>query len=142
MSLTDFSLGGNYDVLYKLFLPRESLVSDIQAGDGNIQKIFLGCIVLIKRRVQEGLDVPGATLAVLFALHYAAYVTGADNVTCKNSLCTMYCIQHCFICRPSDSTVSEDAGIEPRTVATRHWQSYALTTRLLNTTTSAHPPKG
>jgi hypothetical protein len=28
----------------------------------------------------------------------------------------MYDIQHCFICRPSDSTVSEDAGIEPRTV--------------------------
>ncbi len=28
---------------------------------------------------------------------------------------SMYCIQHCFICRPSDS---EDAGIEPRTVAT------------------------
>jgi hypothetical protein len=23
-------------------------------------------------------------------------------------------IQNCFICRPSDSTVSEDAGIEPR----------------------------
>ncbi len=23
---------------------------------------------------------------------------------------------HCFICRPSDSSVSEDAGIEPRTV--------------------------
>jgi hypothetical protein len=32
--------------------------------------------------------------------------------------CFMYCIQHCFICRPSDSTVSEDAGIESRTVAT------------------------
>jgi hypothetical protein len=30
----------------------------------------------------------------------------------------MYDIKHCFICRPSDSTVSEDAGIEPRTVAT------------------------
>ncbi len=30
----------------------------------------------------------------------------------------MYCIQHCFICRPSDSTVSEDAGIEPRTIVT------------------------
>ncbi len=30
----------------------------------------------------------------------------------------MYCFQHCFICLPSDSTVSEDAGIEPRTVAT------------------------
>jgi hypothetical protein len=27
----------------------------------------------------------------------------------------IYYIQHCFICRPSDST---DAGIEPRTVAT------------------------
>ncbi len=30
----------------------------------------------------------------------------------------MYFIQHFFICCPSDSTVSEDAGIEPRTVAT------------------------
>jgi hypothetical protein len=30
----------------------------------------------------------------------------------------MYIVQHCFICRPSDSTVSEDAGIQPRTVAT------------------------
>jgi hypothetical protein len=29
-----------------------------------------------------------------------------------------YYIQHCFICRPSDSTVQTDAGIEPRTVAT------------------------
>jgi hypothetical protein len=29
-----------------------------------------------------------------------------------------YFIQHCFICRPSDSTVSEDAGNEPRTVVT------------------------
>jgi hypothetical protein len=25
----------------------------------------------------------------------------------------MYVIQHCIICRPSDSTVSENAGIEP-----------------------------
>jgi hypothetical protein len=30
----------------------------------------------------------------------------------------MYLIQHCVICRHSVSTVSEDAGIEPRTVAT------------------------
>ncbi len=30
----------------------------------------------------------------------------------------MYFIQHCFIWRRSDSTVPEDAGIEPRTVAT------------------------
>jgi hypothetical protein len=26
-----------------LFLPRESLVSDIPAGDGNIEKLFLRC---------------------------------------------------------------------------------------------------
>ncbi len=29
-----------------------------------------------------------------------------------------YYIQHYFICRPSDSIVPTDAGIEPRTVAT------------------------
>jgi hypothetical protein len=28
----------------------------------------------------------------------------------------MYFIQHCFICSPSDSTVSKDARIEPSTV--------------------------
>jgi hypothetical protein len=28
----------------------------------------------------------------------------------------MYVIQHCFICRLSDSAVSEDAGIETRTL--------------------------
>jgi hypothetical protein len=39
----------------------------------------------------------------------------------------MYVIQHCFICLPSDSTVSEDAGIKPRT---SHWQPDDLTTRL------------
>ncbi len=44
-----------------------------------------------------------------------------------------YYIQHCFICRPSDSTVPTDAGIEARTVALAgplHWQSDVLTTRL------------
>jgi hypothetical protein len=40
MSLIKLSLGGYYDVTYKLFLPRESLVSDIPAGDGNIEKLF------------------------------------------------------------------------------------------------------
>jgi hypothetical protein len=43
MSLTKLSLGGNNDVIYKLFPPRESLVSDIPAGDGNIEKLFLRC---------------------------------------------------------------------------------------------------
>jgi hypothetical protein len=39
-------------------------------------------------------------------------------------------IQHCFTCRLSDSTVSEDAGIKPCTVATAEWMSDALTNRL------------
>jgi hypothetical protein len=38
MSPTKLSLSGNYDVIYKLFLPRESLVCDIPARDGNIKK--------------------------------------------------------------------------------------------------------
>jgi hypothetical protein len=42
MSLTKLSLGGNNDVIYKLFPPRESLVSDIPAGNGNIEKLFYG----------------------------------------------------------------------------------------------------
>ncbi len=42
MSLTKVSLGGNNDVIYKLFPPREILVSDIPAGVGNIEKLFYG----------------------------------------------------------------------------------------------------
>jgi hypothetical protein len=43
-------------------------------------------------------------------------------------------IQHGFICRPSDFTVSDDAGIEPMIVAT-----LALTARRLNYSAIAHP---
>jgi hypothetical protein len=43
----------------------------------------------------------------------------------------MYVIQRRFTCRPSDSSVSEDAGIKPmRLLRFRHWQSVALTTWL------------
>jgi hypothetical protein len=35
-------------------------------------------------------------------------------------------IQQCFTCRPSDSTVSKDAAIEPKTVATLEWTAKAL----------------
>ncbi len=42
----------------------------------------------------------------------------------------MYFIQHCIIYLPSDSTLSKDTEIEPRTIATWHWQSDALTTTL------------
>jgi hypothetical protein len=47
ISLTKLSLGGNNDVIYKLFPPRENLASDISAGDGNIEKLFLRCNVII-----------------------------------------------------------------------------------------------
>jgi hypothetical protein len=42
MSLANLSLGGNNLYMTSLFLPRESLVSDIPAGDGNIEKLFYG----------------------------------------------------------------------------------------------------
>ncbi len=38
-------------------------------------------------------------------------------------MCTF--IQHCSVCRPSDSTVSEDAGIDCCYIL-RHWPSDAL----------------
>jgi hypothetical protein len=47
-----------------------------------------------------------------------------------------YFVQHCFICR-LDFTVSEDAGIKPRTVA-----SLVLAVRHSNQSTSSHPPLG
>ncbi len=52
-----------------------------------------------------------------------------------NFFFSMYCIQYCFFCRPSDSTVSEDAEIEPRTVATS-----ALAVRRSNQSVRSHPP--
>ncbi len=42
-SLTKLSLGGNNENEMKLFPPTESLVSDILAGDGNIEKLFFRC---------------------------------------------------------------------------------------------------
>ncbi len=47
----------------------------------------------------------------------------------------MYVIQHCFFCRPSDSIVSEDAGIEPRTVPTLAIVSQTLS----NHSARSHP---
>ncbi len=45
----------------------------------------------------------------------------------------MYFIQQCFICCPFDSTVSEDAGIEPRTAAT-----FALACKHSNNSARSH----
>jgi hypothetical protein len=41
----------------------------------------------------------------------------------------MYLIQLCFMCRPSDSTVSTDAKTEPRTVATIALAAYLLSNK-------------
>jgi hypothetical protein len=46
------SLGGNNDVIYKLFPPRESLASDILAGYGNIEKLFFDGVWLVLYCVQ------------------------------------------------------------------------------------------
>ncbi len=43
---------------------------------------------------------------------------------------------NCFICRPSDIALSEDSGIEPRTVAT-----LPLTVRRSNYSARSHPQK-
>jgi hypothetical protein len=51
------------------------------------------------------------------AWHIEKITHSSEKVTI-NWICFMYIIQHCFICRPSDSTLSEDAEIEARTVAT------------------------
>jgi hypothetical protein len=59
MSLTKLSLVGNNDVIYKLFPPRESLVSDIPAGDGNIKSFF----TVYCRRVWEKV--------ICLKMHYA-----------------------------------------------------------------------
>jgi hypothetical protein len=60
MSFTKFSLGGNNDGKYKIFPPSENLVSDIPAGDRNIEKLFLRC------RVNTSPSLPPSTLVELF----------------------------------------------------------------------------
>jgi hypothetical protein len=58
----------------------------------------------------------------------------ANSLKIKKEVCldffSLFFIQLCFICRPSDYTVSEDAGIESGLLLLRHWQSDGLTTRL------------
>ncbi len=50
----------------------------------------------------------------------------------KNCLCTLFNTR--YICRPLNSTVSEDAGIEPRTMAT-----LAFPVRCSNGSARSHP---
>ncbi len=49
MSLSKLSLGGNNDVIYEIFPPRESLVNDIPARTG-ISKSFFTVHLSYKKR--------------------------------------------------------------------------------------------
>ncbi len=64
------------------------------------------------------------TLSIVFLL---TDITDSRTEYCGT---LSYYIQHSFICRPSDSIVPTDAGIEPRTVAPGALAVRRLTTRL------------
>ncbi len=79
MSLTKLSLGGNNDdVIYKLFPPRESLVSDIPAGDGNIEKLFF---IQWKEYEQDIFISLFNLCAPLLAIWWISIIGGYDRLT-------------------------------------------------------------
>ncbi len=69
------------------------------------------------------------------ATEYFVYLTGGFFYFFIFLL--LFFIQYCFICRPSDSTASGDAGIEPRTVDTS-----ALAVRSSSHSATSHPLLG
>jgi hypothetical protein len=87
------------------------------------EKIYL-CLVS-----PQVLILPKGTFLLTFS-----YRLPSCAMTIKQEDFFVYFIQYCFICRPSDSIVSEDAGIEPWTVATS-----ALAVRCSNQSTRSHP---
>ncbi len=73
----------------------------------------------------------------LFGQYFAPSECSTFRSFCSNfHIIFVKLIQHYFICRPSDSTVSEDAGIKPRTITT-----LALTARRPNHLARFHPKK-
>ncbi len=69
----------------------------------------------------------------------AKKVWAASNIFCVSRGILLfffkYCSQYCFICRASASTVSEDAGVEPRTLRLWHRQTQDALTILIFTFT-------
>ena len=77
----------------------------------------------VRGGVWQGLQVGGGAPPVLPGVQPGHAHSNLTQGSCHKGgifrfFLFIYDIQHCFICRPSDSTVSIDAGIEPRTVAT------------------------
>jgi hypothetical protein len=82
---------------------------------------------LVNRNIALCMEEPGEQCTVVFACkvtelarqkhRYALYCEKSTNRRSANRKFFQYFIQHCFICRPSDSSVSEDAGIEGRYLA-------------------------
>jgi hypothetical protein len=64
---------------------------------------------------------------------FTALMCGIARFQFLNSFFSLYTLitsYHCFICRFSDSIVSEEAGIEPRTVATLALSVWRSNTRI------------
>jgi hypothetical protein len=57
-------MGGNYDVITELFLPRGSLVSDITPGDGKLVNLFYGVWFVNVWTWLLLAELPGLSLAV------------------------------------------------------------------------------
>ncbi len=119
MSLTKLPLGRNNSVMASLFPPRESLVVTSRLGTGNSRTFFYG--VYTSGQGYKDILIPHLASVLLKELK--------PVVEHVHRIC-MDDIQHCFICRPSDSTVSETGQLR-----LRHW----LHVRRSNHSARSHP---
>jgi hypothetical protein len=115
----------NYWKRYRLSLPgRINVAKSLLVSLVN----YLGCFLMPKpntlNNIQKTIDY---FIIAIDKVFFSSFFRGIFYSFSYN-------IQHCFICRPSDSTVPTDAGIEPRTVAT-----CALAVRRSNHYARSHP---
>jgi hypothetical protein len=74
----------NYDVIDKFFLLWDNLVSDIPAGDGNIEKLFLRCCY--HHYLLEGETDVGWIHFVFFFVHVAVFLLWECSTIQRSSL--------------------------------------------------------
>ncbi len=77
-------------------------------------------LIKLRRKISRCLNhirIVAATNSMRIVI-YCSYVTSFVGYVRYFFFFFSFYIQHYFICRPSDSTVPTDAGIEPRTIAT------------------------